>query len=114
MSQRVADDLLHPLHDSLCDLQRDHPAIDISSGLVHGLHRVFPSAVAFFLWNYGAKHVDSGIAGQSLNLTVPFIAVMTLLAGGTVTSVDLIGGALVLFPEVLSNEATHKSPACCA
>ncbi|RJX74866.1 DMT family transporter [Pseudomonas sp. LS-2] len=57
---------------------------------------VFPSAVAFFLWNYAAKHVDSGIAGQSLNLTVPFIAIMTLMAGGTVTSVDVIGGALVL------------------
>lgn len=58
---------------------------------------IFPSALAFALWNYGAKHIDPGIAGQTLNLTVPFIAVMTLLAGGTIGSVEVVGGALVLF-----------------
>lgn len=66
---------------------------------------IFPSAVAFFLWNYGAKHVDSGIAGQSLNLTVPFIAIMTLMAGGTITMVDLVGGSLVLFGVYLTLRA---------
>lgn len=57
---------------------------------------IFPSAVAFALWNYAARNVDPGIAGQSLNLTVPFIAIMTLLSGGSITSVDLVGGALIL------------------
>lgn len=57
---------------------------------------IFPSAVAYGLWNYGAKSVEPGIAGQSLNLVVPFIALMTLVSGGSVSSVDFVGGVLVL------------------
>ncbi|RDI39330.1 EamA-like transporter family protein [Gluconacetobacter liquefaciens] len=57
---------------------------------------IFPSAVAFWFWNYGTKIVEPGIAGQALNLAVPFIAAMTLLSGGIVTSVDLVGGVLIL------------------
>ncbi|HCD2819132.1 TPA: DMT family transporter [Enterobacter hormaechei] len=57
---------------------------------------VFPSAVAFALWNYAARNVSPGVAGQSLNLTVPFIAIMTLLSGGSISAVDVMGGALIL------------------
>lgn len=57
---------------------------------------IFPSAVAFWLWNYGAKVVEPGVAGQALNLAVPFIAIMTLLSGGSITSVDIVGGILIL------------------
>jgi len=57
---------------------------------------IFPSAVAYGLWNYGTKHVEPSTAGQTLNLVVPFTAVMTLLSGGTISSVDIVGGLLVL------------------
>lgn len=57
---------------------------------------IFPSAVAYALWNYGSKYIEPGVAGQSLNLVVPFTAIMTLLSGGNMSSVELVGGCLVL------------------
>ncbi len=42
------------------------------------------------------RNVSPGVAGQSLNLTVPFIAIMTLLSGGSISAVDVMGGALIL------------------
>ncbi|MDC7429292.1 DMT family transporter [Acinetobacter baumannii] len=57
---------------------------------------IFPSAVAYGLWNYGTKYVEPSTAGQTLNLVVPFTAVMTLLSGGEITSVDIVGGILIL------------------
>ncbi|HGP0336242.1 TPA: DMT family transporter [Klebsiella quasipneumoniae] len=67
---------------------------------------IFPSAVAYALWNYGSKYIEPGVAGQSLNLVVPFTAIMTLLSGGSVSSVDLVGGVLVLGGVYLSLQAT--------
>lgn len=58
---------------------------------------IFPSAVAYGLWNYGSKYIEPSVAGQTLNLTVPFTAIMTLMSGGEITHVNIIGGILVLF-----------------
>lgn len=57
---------------------------------------IFPAGVAYALWNIGARSIEPGRAGQYLNLMVPFTALLSLLAGGTVTLVDIIGGALIL------------------
>ncbi len=68
---------------------------------------IFPAGIAFALWNIGARSIEPGRAGQFLNLMVPFTAALSLLAGGSVTIVDVIGGALVL----LGVSLTTSNPA---
>lgn len=57
---------------------------------------VFPAAVAYALWNIGARTIEPGQAGQFLNLMVPITAALSALSGGTVTRIDMIGGVLIL------------------
>ena len=54
------------------------------------------NAAAFALWNFSLKHVDASVAGSYINL-VPVIGVaLAVMLGETMTTLQLIGGAVVM------------------
>lgn len=69
---------------------------------------VFPAGIAYALWNIGARSIEPGRAGQYLNLMVPFTALLSFMAGGAITLVDIIGGSLILSGVYLTSMA--KAP----
>lgn len=72
---------------------------------------IFPSAVAYALWNFGTRSIEPGMAGQFLNLVVPFTAVLTLLLGGSVSVVDIIGGVMIVAGVYLTYSAPARAEA---
>jgi drug/metabolite transporter (DMT)-like permease len=72
---------------------------------------IFPSAVAYALWNFGTRSIEPGQAGQFLNLVVPFTVILTLLLGGAVTAVDLIGGVMIVAGVYLTYSAPARTAA---
>jgi drug/metabolite transporter (DMT)-like permease len=57
---------------------------------------VFPSVVAYVLWNSALAVIDPGRAAVFLNLITVFTAAASLIAGKPVTLPQVVGGALVL------------------
>ncbi|VWC77307.1 membrane protein [Burkholderia lata] len=65
---------------------------------------IFPSVVAYALWNLGARVIEPAEAGQYLNLVVPFAAVGTLVMGNGITTYEIVGGAFILAGVFLSTD----------
>lgn len=56
---------------------------------------VVASAVTFLLWNYALNSVGASVAGTSLNLVPVFGLAFALLAGESISLVQLAGGVVV-------------------
>jgi drug/metabolite transporter (DMT)-like permease len=56
---------------------------------------VAASAATFLLWNYALKSIAASVAGTFLNLIPAFGLVFALLAGESLSSIQLAGGAAV-------------------
>ncbi|NPV85298.1 MAG: DMT family transporter [Anaerolineae bacterium] len=55
-----------------------------------------PSAVAFYLWNYGLRHVDAAVAAPFMNL-IPVIGIASAaMIGETISLYQIVGGAVVI------------------
>ena len=61
-----------------------------------GLIALFPSVLAYLLWNRALSVLPAGSAGVFLNLITVFTAMFTILAGQPYTAAQLIGGAIVI------------------
>lgn len=63
------------------------------------------SALGFFLWNFSLSHLSAGQAGAFMNL-MPVVAVAAAIAfvGEPVTTLQVLGGALVLSGVYLANQ----------
>lgn len=70
---------------------------------------IFASAVAYSLWAIGSKVIEPGQAGQFLNLMVPFTAVGSVFMGKSVSTAEIVGGALILFGVYLTSRQTSRS-----
>jgi drug/metabolite transporter (DMT)-like permease len=64
---------------------------------VLGYLGVVASGVAFFLWNYGATKVSTGVLAVANNLKIPLAVAVSLLVFGETADLPrlLIGGALI-------------------
>jgi drug/metabolite transporter (DMT)-like permease len=71
---------------------------------------IFPSVVAYALWNLGARVIEPAEAGQYLNLVVPFAAIGTMLMGDGITTAEIVGGALILAGVFLSTDRKVEAP----
>lgn len=63
---------------------------------------LFPSVLAFTLWNLGVRGVGAARAGVTLNLIPVFTAVIGLVIGLGIDRWQLIGGAVVIAGVLLS------------
>lgn len=70
---------------------------------------IFPSLVSMSCWNWGLQRVGPVVAGVTLNLLPVFAAVAEVALGGSITWMQVIGGALVLGGVALT---TRAGPAC--
>lgn len=72
---------------------------------------IFPSVGSFIFWNVSLRHIGAGRAGVFLNLIAVFTAILSLLLGKTITSVQIIGGILVFIGVYLTSQKTNKDAA---
>ncbi|KIL49695.1 DMT family transporter [Jeotgalibacillus soli] len=56
---------------------------------------IFPSVLSFIFWNSSLRQIGAGSAGVYLNLITVFTAVLSLLLGEVITTVQVLGGLLV-------------------
>jgi drug/metabolite transporter (DMT)-like permease len=66
---------------------------------------LFPSVLAYLMWNSAVRHVEAGRAGIFLNLIAVFAAVASLAMGRPIALAQVIGGALVIAGVCLSSTA---------
>lgn len=57
---------------------------------------LFPSVLAYLLWNRALTVVSAGVAGVSMNLITVFIATYTIAVGDTFTWAQVVGAAIVI------------------
>lgn len=70
---------------------------------------VFPSVGSFIFWNASIRQMDASRAGISLNLITVFTAILSLLLGKSITSIQIIGGLLVFAGVYLSNKKARAA-----
>ena len=71
---------------------------------------VFPSLVSMSCWNWGVARVGPVAAGVTLNLLPVFAAAAEVALGGSITWMQVIGGALVLGGVALTTRQERGSP----
>jgi len=72
---------------------------------------VFPSVLAYLLWNRALADLPAGGVGVFLNLITVFVGLFTLLAGSPVSASQFIGGAVVILGVALTNaRALRRAP----
>ncbi len=71
---------------------------------------VFPSVLAYVLWNRALEVIPPSSAGVFMNLVTVYVAVFTVLSGGEVTWAQLVGGALVICGVLLTNVQRRPRP----
>ena len=71
---------------------------------------IFPSGLAYSFWAIGAKVLEPSQSGQFLNLMAPFTAILSLLAGKSITNAEIIGGALILLGVYLTSREPATMP----
>lgn len=64
---------------------------------------VFPSVLAYLLWDQGLRVLPAGSAGVFLNLITVFIAAFTIAVGEPYSIAQLIGGVIVILGVVATN-----------
>ena len=65
---------------------------------------LMPSAGAYVLWNISSELIGPTRTGSFLNLIPVFTTVLVIALGGTVTPMQLVGGALVLLGISVANQ----------
>ena len=84
---------------AFCGVTTDWGNFDLSRGqlLVLIYLGVLPSGVAFFLWNIGAKRVNSGVLAAFNNVKIPLAVVVSLVVFGEKTDLLhlIIGGGAI-------------------
>lgn len=76
---------------------------------------VFPSVVAFLLWNWGVAQVGPGKAAMMYNLLPVFTAIMSYFVLGEIPKgYHLIGGTLVFWGVIWGTQRHDKGPAVVA
>lgn len=72
---------------------------------------VFPSVIAFLLWNRGIAQVGTSKAAMFYNLIPPFAAVMSYFVSGEVPQgYHLLGGTLVLWGVIWGTKRYEETP----
>lgn len=71
---------------------------------------VFPSVLAYLLWNRALADLPAGGAGVFLNLITVFVGAFTILAGEPYSAAQIIGGLIVIAGVVLTNASTGRRP----
>lgn len=71
---------------------------------------VFASVVAFALWNAALVTTPASQAGVYLNLMVPFTAIISIAFGGSISAVQLLGGAFVIGGVILTSWPGRATP----
>lgn len=64
---------------------------------------VFPSVLAYLLWNRALAVLPAGGVGVFLNLVTVFVALFTILSGLPYSSAQLVGGVVVIVGVVVTN-----------
>lgn len=64
---------------------------------------IFPTVLAYLLWNRALTVVPAGVAGVSMNLITVFTALFTILVGDPYTAAQVIGGLIVIAGVVVTN-----------
>ncbi|RFU67328.1 DMT family transporter [Peribacillus saganii] len=65
---------------------------------------IFPSVGSFIFWNVSLRHIGASRAAVYLNLLTVFTAILSLLVGSTITSIQIIGGILVFIGVYLTSQ----------
>lgn len=69
------------------------------------------SAAAYFLWNYALRQMDASEAAVYLNLVpVLGVALAALTLGESVTTLAVVGGALIVVGVTVASRPTPKAP----
>ncbi|WP_374928138.1 DMT family transporter [Kytococcus sedentarius] len=71
---------------------------------------VFPSVLAYLLWNRALEVIPASSAGVFMNLVTVYVAAFTLFTGGVVSLPEVLGGALVIAGVVLTNAQRRARP----
>jgi len=69
---------------------------------------LFPSVVAYLMWNSALRIVRAGTAGVFLNLMPVFTAIASVAQGRALTGAQMVGGVMVLTGVVV---ASRRAPA---
>jgi drug/metabolite transporter (DMT)-like permease len=70
---------------------------------------LMPSAGAYVLWNISSELIGPTRTGSFLNLIPVFTTVLVIALGGTVTTMQLVGGLLVLLGISVANQRAQAA-----
>jgi drug/metabolite transporter (DMT)-like permease len=69
---------------------------------------LFPSVVAYLMWNSALVTIEAGRAGVFLNLITVFTAIASVAQGRALTGPQVVGGGLVLAGVVVASGRAKK------
>jgi drug/metabolite transporter (DMT)-like permease len=69
---------------------------------------IFPSVLSYLLWNRALTVIPPGRAGVFLNLLTVFTALLTVLAGQSITLPQILGGIVILAGIAIANAAAFR------
>lgn len=72
---------------------------------------LFPSVLAYLMWNSALRVVRAGTAGVFLNLMPVFTAIASVAQGRALTGAQIVGGAMVLTGVVVASGRGRKGSA---
>jgi drug/metabolite transporter (DMT)-like permease len=70
---------------------------------------VFASVCAFILWNFSVRTVGASTANLTINLIPVYTAIITLLMGEVISTIQLWGGVMVIMGLLLTSQNQKKS-----
>ncbi|MCK1994104.1 DMT family transporter [Peribacillus muralis] len=70
---------------------------------------IFPSVGSFIFWNISLRHIKASQAGVFLNLIAVFTAILSLIVGQSITTVQILGGLLVFIGVYLTSKKKTSS-----
>lgn len=87
-------------------------ALSATQWLVLGYLGIIASGLGFFLWNAGARRVNTGTLAVFNNLKIPLAVAVSLVVFGETTSIGrlLAGGAIILLGLWWANRRIGRSP----
>jgi drug/metabolite transporter (DMT)-like permease len=69
------------------------------------------SALTFYLWNLGLRHVDAAVAGTFINLVPVLGFVFAVASGESIAPIQVLGGAVALLGVWLATKQRRRSGA---